>query len=300
MSIFVGHKYRRKKMKEKKTTTMIKPEFAGDIKAEIKGLAKIEDNIMEVKEYAIKLNDYYSNIVWTEDTLTDAKEEKANVNKFKDKVAEFRKNIIAEYKKPIEVFETTAKDTEKLLADTYDTINIQVKKYEDEKKEQIYQLCVDYFNEQAMSRNIDFATFDQMNVNITLGMATKTGDLTKKTKEDIEAFVERIEKDIELINAGEYVNETLVEYKQTLNASQSILDVKRRMQQIEEEKAKQEEINKQKEIEKETIKKVDETLSAPKEEEKTYSVTFKVWGTIEELKRMKEYLVNGGYKYEQQ
>lgn len=287
-------------MKEKKTTSMIKPEFAGDIKAEIKGLAKIEDNIMEVKEYAIKLNDYYSNIVWTEDTLTDAKEEKANVNKFKDKVAEFRKNIIAEYKKPIEVFETTAKDTEKLLAETYDTINIQVKKYEEEKKEQIYQLCVDYFNEQAISKNIDFATFDQMNVNITLGMATKTGDLTKKTKEDIEAFVERIEKDIELINAGEYVNETLVEYKQTLNASQSILDVKRRMQQIEEEKAKQEEINKQKEIENETIKKVDETLSAPKEEEKTYSVTFKVWGTIEELKRMKEYLVNGGYKYEQQ
>lgn len=287
-------------MKEKKTTSMIKPEFAGDIKAEIKGLAKIEDNIMEVKDYAIKLNDYYSNIVWTEDTLTDAKEEKANVNKFKDKVAEFRKNIIAEYKKPIEVFETTAKDTEKLLAETYDTINIQVKKYEEEKKEQIYQLCVDYFNEQAMSRNIDFARFDQMNVNITLGMATKTGDLTKKTKEDIEAFVERIEKDIELINAGEYVNETLVEYKQTLNASQSILDVKRRMQQIEEEKAKQEEINKQKEIEKETIKKVDETLSAPKEEEKTYSVTFKVWGTIEELKKMKEYLVNGGYKYEQQ
>lgn len=287
-------------MKEKKTTSMIKPEFAGDIKAEIKGLAKIEDNIMEVKEYAIKLNDYYSNIVWTEDTLTDAKEEKANVNKFKDKVAEFRKNIIAEYKKPIEVFETTAKDTEKLLAETYDTINIQVKKYEEEKKEQIYQLCVDYFNEQAISKNIDFATFDQMNMNITLGMATKTGDLTKKTKEDIEAFVERIEKDIELINSGEYVNETLVEYKQTLNASQSILDVKRRMQQIEEEKAKQEEINKQKEIEKETIKKVDETLSAPKEEEKTYSVTFKVWGTIEELKRMKEYLVNGGYKYEQQ
>lgn len=287
-------------MKEKKTTSMIKPEFAGDIKAEIKGLAKIEDNIMEVKDYAIKLNDYYSNIVWTEDTLTDAKEEKANVNKFKDKVAEFRKNIIAEYKKPIEVFETTAKDTEKLLTETYDTINIQVKKYEEEKKEQIYQLCVDYFNEQAISKNIDFATFDQMNVNITLGMATKTGDLTKKTKEDIEAFVERIEKDIELINAGEYVNETLVEYKQTLNASQSILDVKRRMQQIEEEKAKQEEINKQKEIENETIKKVDETLSAPTEEEKTYSVTFKVWGTIEELKRMKEYLVNGGYKYEQQ
>ena len=291
---------------------LVKPEFNGDIKAEIVGISKIENNIMEVKQFAIQLNEYYSKTIWTPDTLADAKNEKANVNKFKDKIAEFRKNIIAEYKKPIELFETTAKETEKLLSKTYDTINVQVKRYEDETKEQIKQMCITYFNECMTSKNIDFTTFEQMNMTITLGMQTKSGELVKKVKDEIMAFAERIEKDIELINSGEYVNETMVEYKRTLNASQSILDVKQRMQQIELEKQKQIELEKQREIEKQTIQNVEnavqeanggvQNVNAPVEEktQKQYNVTFKVYGTLDELKQLKQYLVNGGYKYEQQ
>ena len=291
---------------------LVKPEFNGDIKAEIVGISKIENNIMEVKQFAIQLNEYYSKTIWTPDTLADAKNEKANVNKFKDKIAEFRKNIIAEYKKPIELFETTAKETEKLLSETYDTINVQVKRYEDETKEQIKQMCIEYFNECMTSKNIDFTTFEQMNMTITLGMQTKSGELVKKVKDEIMAFAERIEKDIELINSGEYVNETMVEYKRTLNASQSILDVKQRMQQIELEKQKQIELEKQREIEKQTIQNVEnavqeanggvQNVNAPVEEktQKQYNVTFKVYGTLDELKQLKQYLVNGGYKYEQQ
>lgn len=292
--------------------TLVKPEFNGDIKAEIVGISKIENNIMEVKQFAIQLNEYYSKTIWTPDTLADAKNEKANVNKFKDKIAEFRKNIIAEYKKPIELFETTAKETEKLLSETYDTINVQVKRYEDETKEQIKQMCIEYFNECMKSKNIDFTTFEQMNMTITLGMQTKSGELVKKAKDEIMAFAERIEKDIELINSCDYVNETMVEYKRTLNASQSILDVKQRMQQIELEKQKQIELEKQREIEKQTIKNVEnavqeanggvQNVNAPVEEttQKQYNVTFKVYGTLDELKQLKQYLVNGGYKYEQQ
>lgn len=294
------------------TNEITKPEFKGEIKAEIKGLAKIEDNIKEVKKFAIQLNEYYSKTIWTPDTLADAKNEKANVNKFKDKIAEFRKNIIAEYKKPIELFETTAKETEKLLSKTYDTINVQVKRYEDETKEQIKQMCIEYFNECMKSKNIDFTTFEQMNMTITLGMQTKSGELVKKVKDEIMAFAERIEKDIELINSGDYVNETMVEYKRTLNASQSILDVKQRMQQIELEKQKQIELEKKREIEKQTIQNVEnavqeanggvQNVNAPVEEttQKQYNVTFKVYGTLDELKQLKQYLVNGGYKYEQQ
>lgn len=146
------------------TNEITKPEFKGEIKAEIKGLAKIEDNIKEVKKFAEDLNKYYATVVWTEDTLNDAKNEKANVNKFKDKVAEFRKNIIAEYNKPIALFETTAKDTEAILKKTYETINIQVKKYEDDTKEQIKKQCIEYFNECIASEKIDFVTFDNLNV----------------------------------------------------------------------------------------------------------------------------------------
>ena len=294
------------------TNEITKPEFNGEIKAEIKGLAKIEDNIKEVKKFAEDLNKYYATVVWTEDTLNDAKDEKANVNKFKDKVAEFRKNIIAEYNKPIALFETTAKDTEAILKETYETINIQVKKYEDDTKEKIKKQCIEYFNERIASEKIDFVTFDNMNLSITLGMQTKSGDLTKKTKDEINSFVEKIVSDIELINEEELKTEILVEYKKTLNASASILEVKRRAKAIEDEKQRQIELAKQREIQQQTIAKVDAVVEQPaqstiinapieeKPEKKIYNVSFKVYGTLDQLIELKQYLVNGGYKYEQQ
>ena len=84
------------------------------------------------------------------------------------------------------------------------------------------------------------------------------------------------------------------------------------MQQIELEKQKPIELEKQREIEKQTIQNVAnavqeanggvQNVNAPVEEktQKQYNVTFKVYGTLDELKQLKQYLVNGGYKYEQQ
>ena len=61
-------------------------------------------------------------------------------------------------------------------------LTIKLKKYEDETKEKIKQKCIEYFNECIASEKIDFVTFDNMNVSITLGMQTKSGELTKKDK----------------------------------------------------------------------------------------------------------------------
>ena len=52
----------------------LKPVFKEEIKAEITEVGKIEDNIEKVKDYALKLKDYYSKLVFTEETLKDAKD----------------------------------------------------------------------------------------------------------------------------------------------------------------------------------------------------------------------------------
>lgn len=288
-------------MKNEEITTIVKPEFIGEIKAEIKGLAEIEDNITEVRKFAIQLKEYYSKIVWSNETLAEAKEEKANVNKFKDKVATFRKNIVSEYNKPIALFETTAKETEKLLQETYNSINEQVQSFEEIKKEEIKNQCVYYFNECAKSYNIDFINFDNMNLNITLSMATPKGDLTKKVIDTINEYVDKINKDIELINTQEHSTEIMVEYKKTLNVSQSIINVNQRIEQIKLEEQKQEEIKQMKQEEQQRVEKIEvEVLTAPKEQEKEYSLSFKVIGTMDQLRQLKQFLEAGGYNYEQQ
>ena len=159
---------------EENKLEIVKPEFNGEIQAKIKSVGEIESNMKDVKGYVEELNNYYKNVSFTEETIQQAKEEKAKVNKFKTQVAEYRKNIIAEYNKPIKVFEDTAKETEKLLSETYNTINKQVASYEDEKKRKIEQQIKEYFEEYKIANNVDFITYEQAKINITLSASLKS------------------------------------------------------------------------------------------------------------------------------
>ena len=118
------------------------PTFDEEIVVNIKSLGEIESNIKDIKEKALKLNNYYSNITFTDDSIKVAKDIKSKVNKFKGQVSDYRKNIIAEFKKPIEQFEITAKETEKILGDTYTTINLQCNRYDDEQKKKMEKVTL--------------------------------------------------------------------------------------------------------------------------------------------------------------
>ena len=299
---------------ENQELQIIKPTFNGEIQAHIKSVGEIESNMKEVKSYVENLNNYYKNITFTEETMKEAKDEKSKVNKFKVQVADYRKNIIAEYNKPIRAFEDTAKDTEKLLTETYNTINQQVANYENRQKKIKEQEIKDYFEEYKTANNIDFITYEQARINVTLSASVKS------LKEQAKQFIDKIVDDLKLIETQEHKTEILVEYKQTLNVAQSITSVTNRFKAIEDEKKRQEELLKQKQMEEaqrlteqsikmqteETKKALDnliipEILQAPvveENKEELLTLKFTVRGTRTKLKELKQFLENGGYDYE--
>lgn len=284
---------------------LAKPEFKEEINAEIIGTAKIEDNIKKVKEYAIKVKEYYTGVIFTAATKEDAEKEKADINKFKKQVEDFRKQIVAKYNEPIKLFEDTAKETEKLLKETYDLINVQVKAFDDEQLEKVKEKVESYFNEYAQSKNIDFVNFSQMNISVTKGLLTSTGNLTKKIQDQISEFIDRCAKDVDLINSLEHKDEILIEYKKTLKSAESIAMVMDRYKQLEDMKKEKESAKEQVINDEEMLKKID-SLSAPKVEKKTnenqeeiLELKFKVRHTRTKLIALKEFLDNGGYDYEQ-
>lgn len=284
---------------------LAKPEFKEEINAEIIGTAKIEDNIKKVKEYAIKVKEYYTGVVFTAETKEDAEKEKADINKFKKQVEDFRKQIVAKYNEPIKLFEDTAKQTEKLLKETYDLINSQVKAFDDEQLEKVKEKVESYFNEYAQSKNVDFVNFSQMNISVTKGLLTSTGNLTKKIQDQINEFIDRCAKDVDLINTLEHKEEILIEYKKTLKSAESIAMVMDRYKQLEDMKKEKESAKEQVINDEEMLKKID-SLSAPKVEKKTnenqeeiLELKFKVRHTRAKLIALKEFLDNGGYDYEQ-
>lgn len=251
------------------------------------------------------MKEYYTGVVFTAETKEDAEKEKADINKFKKQVEDFRKQIVAKYNEPIKLFEDTAKQTEKLLKETYDLINVQVKAFDDEQLEKVKEKVESYFNEYAQSKNVDFVNFSQMNISITKGLLTSTGNLTKKIQEQINEFVDRCSKDVELINTLEHKEEILIEYKKTLKSAESIALVMDRYKQLEEMKQEKESTKEQVINDEEMLKKID-SLSAPKVEKKTnenqeeiLELKFKVRHTRAKLIALKEFLDNGGYDYEQ-
>ena len=287
-----------------KEEALAKPEFKEEINAEIIGTAKIEDNIKKVKEYAIKVKEYYTGMVFTAETKEDAEKEKADINKFKKQVEDFRKQIVAKYNEPIKLFEDTAKETEKLLKETYDLINVQVKAFDDEQLEKVREKVESYFNEYAQSKGIDFVNFSQMNISVTKGLLTSTGNLTKKIQDQMNEFIDRCAKDVDLINTLEHKEEILIEYKKTLKSAESIALVMDRYKQLEDMKKEKESTKEQVINDEEMLKRIN-SLSAPTVEEKAnknqeeiLELTFKVRGTRAKLKALKEFLNNGGYDYE--
>ena len=276
-----------------------KPNFDLEVVANIDGVAKIQSNMEGVKEQAIAIRDWYQNLVITEDMLKDIKAEKSQINKAKETVATYRKEIVKEFKKPIEQFELLAKETENILSEAYATCNDADKRYEDETKAKKTEEVKAYFDEYAQSLNIDFVKFERLGLNITLSASMKS------LKDTVKVCLDKIASELDLINIQkeELIPDMLVEYKQTLNVASAIKNVTDRHKAIEEEKARQEALKALKAEEEKSVAKVKEVVqevTAPVEVEevKTYRSTFTVYGTIDQLKSLKEFMEKEGMRYD--
>lgn len=277
-----------------------KPVFTEEIKAEIKGISTIENNIKKVKDYAIQTKEYYAGITFTAGTKAEAEEQKAEINKFKKQVADARKQIIAKYNEPIKLFENTAKEVEKILEEAYDLINIQVKEFDSKELEKVKEKVESYFDEYAASKKIDFVKFENMNLSVTKGVLTSTSNLTKKTQDQINEFIDKCAKDIELINSLEHKEEILIEYKKTLKSAESIAVVMDRYKQLEDMKKEKESAKEQVINDEEMLKKID-SLSAPKVEKQNEIVllAFEFIGPKESAKIVANTLKSIEGKYRQ-
>lgn len=277
------------------------PTFDEEIVVNIKSLGEIESNIKDIKEKALQLKNYYSNITVTDDSIKVVKFLKSKARKAREQLSTYRKNTVAEFKKPIEQFETIAKETEKILDDMYTSLNLPCSQYDDEQKKKIEKEVREFFDEYKATLNIN-VPYEKANITVNLNSSLK------KLKEEAVAFLEKVNKDLELINLQQYKDEILVEYNTCYDAAKAITTVNNRMKAIEEQKNRNEElihrttviIDKQPV---ETISEKEDILQAPQytrinniSSEKV-TMTFTVTGTIEEIKKLKAYLINSNIEF---
>ena len=281
----------------------------------VKQLPQIEEHLKELSIDVDKKVEYAKSLICTDENIKTIKQVRADLNKEFKEVEQQRKLVKEQILAPYMKFEDVYK---RYISDKYKSADSDLKTkidlIENEFKAKKEQEIKDYFEEYKTANNIDFITYGQARINVTLSASMKS------LKEQAKQFIDKIVDDLKLIETQEHKAEILVEYKQTLNVSNAITSVTSRFKAIEEEKKRQEVIR-QKQLEEaqkianenikkqteETKKVLDsfnvtqqEILQAPVEEktEEILTLKFMVKGTRTKLKELKQFLEDGGYDYE--
>ncbi len=242
----------------------------------------------------------------TEDTVKEVKAVRAELNKEAKDLEDKRKAVKKAVLAPYDEFEESYKQyVGNLYKQADQSLKSKIDGVEATLKANREAEITEYFNEYRDSLNIDFVTFADSKIAVTLSASNKS------LKEQVKAFLDKIADDLALIDTQECKAEILAEYKTMLNVSKAITTVADRHKRIEEEKQRlqeREEVVQAKAsvVEAvETVRMEEEVFSAPavmatpEPEAKKYEVSFRITDTLDKLKALKEFLTEGGYTYEQ-
>ena len=273
----------------------------------VKQLPVIEQQLAQIKEQVVERVSAAMQLVCTEATVKEIKKARAELNAEYKAWEDKRKEVKTAVMSPYEQFESVYKDC---ISDAYKAADKDLKQKIDEVEQQLKTQKAaqvkGYFEEYLASKNIDFVSYGQAGINVTLSASLKS------LKEQAKDFIDRIESDLKLIETfTDLKAEILVEYKKSLNVSEAITGVKARAKAVQEEQARQAAEAEKRAAEaqrvealKAAIPEAPAAVEAPTEQtaapapEKKYCIRFTVKGTKEQLIALKKFLNEGGYIYE--
>lgn len=286
----------------------------------VEQLPVIKEQLQSIKIRFAEETAKAQRLVCSEETLKEVRAKRAELTKVFKALEEKRKAAKNAILSPYEEFERVYKEC---VTDIYkpcdEELAGKIKSVEDELKAQKRKEAQIFFDEYAKNKGIDFVRLEHTGMNITLSSSKKS------IHTQIKAFLDKVYDELKLIEVQPYSAEILVEYKTTLNVAQAITRVSERHKAIEEEQRRQESAKAAMEAQEASIRAVEqaaEESAPPKAEdfmpptieepdpteerissespamEKEYETTFKVTGTLVQLKALKAFLEEGGYSYE--
>lgn len=269
-------------------------------------LPVIEENLKIMKEQVKNRTAEAVALVCTEDTLADVKAVRADLRKSFDALEEQRKAVKKAVMGPYEAFEEVYKDC---VSDSFREADIQLKgkidATENEIKGRAEQAAKEYFDELCQAEHVDFLTWGQTGITVSLTDARQKTLATLRGK--VADFVVKVAQAVNAIAEMENAEEIMAEYRQSLNLPQAIAAVSDRHRRIEAEREAAERRKAQREAEAAAVQRVEAvappTITPPvqcieKPVEKVYKCPFVAYGTKDQLTRLKEFMNKEGIRYE--
>lgn len=285
-------------------------------------LKEIQWNNEELKaEIAEKMQEYTS-LVFTEETIKEAKADRAKLNKLRAAFEDERKRIKKLCMAPYDAFEKQVKELIALIDEPIRLIDGQIKEVEERRKVEKKGEILEFY-ESVIGSLKGILPFDrvfrQEYFNVSRSM--------KSIKEEIQALIDRVNADLDTIEGfgSKYELQIKDVYLKTLDLSVAMQE-KARLEEVERQLSERKQREKQQATERATAEAiatqnaggqeqavedtaaqaVQETTAEKRAEDVQYEekqapelfqMDFRVWGTKDQLMGLRQYLIDNKIKF---
>lgn len=181
----------------------------------------IDFNFEELKEEITNKSALYKNMVYTDETIKDAKSDRALLNKFKTALEDKRKEVKKQCLEPYNQFEKQIKELVAIIDEPVKLIGEQITEFEDREKAEKHEQIIELFDKAGFQ---SFVTLEQIYDPKWLNKSVSL----KSIEEELTNTVYRVGHDVTTINSlKEYSFEALEHYKKTLDLAGAIAEGQR-------------------------------------------------------------------------
>ncbi len=268
-------------------------------------LTNINFNYDELKQELAARLEKYKGLVYSEDSIKEAKTDRAALNKFKTAIENRRKEIKKQCLAPYEEFEAKIKDIVAMIDEPIKAIDGQIKDYEQIKKEEKQDAIKQFYTDRVADLK-DLVPFDKIFNPRWLNVTYKETDIHK---EITDLFI-KVEDDLKVIAELQSEHELQIKdvYLQDFDLTAALQEKNRLEEQaakMAEYKRVQQEKERQAQETKEEVPPAAKTTAPnppqmvkPSKEKAAYiTIDFRVVATAEQLNELKQFLNDNGIKY---
>lgn len=218
----------------------------------------IEFNYEELKQAITERTEYYETLVYSDAQITEAKEDRADLNRFKKALNDERLRREREYLEPFNDFKKKINELIAIIDKPVQVIDAQIKAYEEEKRNKKLADITDFW-ENELREDITTMPPDWLKLTQILDQRWLNASVSMTTvKKEIKAKITDINNSLgTLQNLPEFGFEATEEYKRSLDLNQA-LNEGRRLADIQARKAEAERMR----AEEEAAKKAAEDVRA--------------------------------------
>lgn len=186
----------------------------------------IDFNFEDIKDALAAELELYKNLVFTEETKTDAKKTVAELRKLKKQINDKRIEVKKLYMQPYTDFEAKVKELDKLINEPITFISEQIDAFEQKRIEEKRELINDIYLELVSERE-DIAGYAKLN-RVYDSKWENTSTSKKAIQEAITSYLDSVANDIAAIKSmeSEYEAKALMRYKETGVLSDALLTIR--------------------------------------------------------------------------